>query len=72
MPGHCPHCGYTGAPRWTNTYLAVVAGLLWVAPLAFLSQGFYPFLILPAIALTVWAVIAIRPVCPACGRPWRG
>ena len=72
MSSNCPHCGFAGPPRWTNTYIAVVAALVWLAPVAFLSQGWYPFLILPAIALTAWAVMAIRPVCPACGKPWRG
>ena len=70
-PG-CRHCGYAGRPRWANGHLAVLAALLWLVPRAFLSQGFYPFLILPTIALTVWAALAIRPICPACGRPRQG
>ena len=71
MTERCPHCGHAGRPRWSNPYLAVVAAVVWLVPLAFLSQGFYPFLIVPAIALTVWALVAVRRVCPSCRRPWR-
>jgi len=71
IPG-CRHCGYAGRPRWANGHLAVLAALLWLVPLGFLVQGFYPFLIVPAMAVTVWAVMAVRRTCPSCGRPWRG
>ena len=68
----CRHCGYTGRPRWSSRWLAVVAAVVWLIPLAFLSQGFYPFMVVPAIALTIWAAIAIKRVCPSCGKLWRG
>jgi hypothetical protein len=45
--------------------------LVWLLPLGFLSQGFWPFFLLPSIAITVWAVSAVRRVCPGCGKPWQ-
>ncbi|MCO6412283.1 MAG: hypothetical protein J5I92_06025 [Thiogranum sp.] len=42
---------------------------IWIVPLAFLAFGYWPFLLLPAIAVTVWAVFAIHLQCPACGAP---
>jgi len=68
---HCAHCGYTGRSRWKPAWLAVLALLVWLLPLGFLSQGFWPFFLLPSIAITAWAVTAVRRVCPGCGKRWQ-
>jgi len=64
----CPHCDYHGRPRLAPAWLAWLAVLVWLLPLGFLSMGFWPFFLLPSIALTAWAVSAVRRVCPQCGR----
>jgi hypothetical protein len=67
----CVHCGYRGRPGWRPGWLALLAVLVWLLPLGFLSQGFWPFFLLPSIAITAWAFTAVRRVCPGCGRPWQ-
>jgi hypothetical protein len=67
----CAHCAGTGRPVWRPLWLALLALLIWLLPLAFLSMGFWPLFLLPSIAITAWAVTAVRRVCPACGRPWQ-
>ncbi len=67
----CPHCGYQGKPARESLWLAWVAAAAWLVPLAFLTLGYWPFFLLPAIAVTAWAFIAVRPVCPACKAAWR-
>lgn len=64
----CTHCGSTGRPRWRPAWLAVLAVLVWLLPLGFLSMGFWPFFLLPSIAITAWAFTAVRRVCPGCGK----
>jgi hypothetical protein len=68
----CPHCGYAGKPQLTPAWLLWLAGLVWLIPLGFLLTGLWPFFILPSIAITVAAVMAVRPTCPQCGRRRRG
>jgi hypothetical protein len=70
MP-RCVHCGYRGRPAWRPAWIAVLAVLVWLLPLGFLSQGFWPFFLLPSIAITAWAVSAVHRVCPGCGKPWQ-
>ncbi|HYQ71572.1 MAG TPA: hypothetical protein VET88_06555 [Gammaproteobacteria bacterium] len=67
----CIYCGNAGRPRWQPAWLAVVAVLVWLLPLGFLSHGFWPFFLLPSLAISAWAVTTVRRVCPACGRPWQ-
>jgi hypothetical protein len=40
---------------------------LWLVPLGFLSQGYWPFGILPLTLLTVWAALSVQKTCPICG-----
>jgi len=35
-----------------------------------LSLGFWPFFLLPAVALAAWVWLALRPLCPACKARW--
>lgn len=70
MP-RCAHCGHRGRPRLRPAWLAWLALLVWLLPLAFLSLGYWPFFLLPAIAISAWALGAVRRHCPRCGRPWR-
>lgn len=65
----CTRCGYRGKPRPEPLWLLLVTVGIWIVPLAFLAFGYWPFLLLPAIAVTVWAVFAIHLQCPACGAP---
>jgi hypothetical protein len=44
---------------------------VWLIPLGFLLAGLWPFFILPSIAITVAAILAVRPACAQCGRPLR-
>jgi len=67
----CPHCGYRGRPRWENSWLAWVAGLVWLLPIGFLSMGYWPFFLLPSIAITVWAWFAVQFTCPVCRGNWK-
>jgi len=67
----CAHCGFTGRPRLRPAWLALLAVLVWLLPLGFLSMGFWPFFLLPSVAITAWAVSAVRRVCPRCGQPWQ-
>lgn len=71
-PHTCEYCGYVGKPLRSARWLAWLAAAVWLVPLAFLLQGFWPFFLLPAIAITAWAVLAARRVCPHCGKPWTG
>jgi len=67
----CPHCEYRGRPRLQPAWLLWLALLVWLVPLGFLTAGFWPFLLLPSIAISAWALMAVRPVCPQCGRRWK-
>jgi hypothetical protein len=67
----CARCGFTGRPRLRPAWLAWLALLVWLLPLGFLSMGFWPFFLLLSLAITVWAVTAVRRVCPGCGKPWQ-
>jgi hypothetical protein len=67
----CSHCDYSGRPRLEPAWLLWLALLIWLVPLSFLSMGFWPFLLLPSIAISAWAFMTVRPVCPQCGRRWR-
>jgi hypothetical protein len=67
----CSKCGYTGKPELEQAWLAVAALLVWLIPLGFLSFGYWPFFLLPAIATTAWAVTAVRLRCPACKQRWK-
>jgi hypothetical protein len=67
----CAHCGGTGPPVWRPLWLVLLALLVWALPLGFLSMGFWPFFLLPSVAITVWAFTAVHRVCPDCGRPWQ-
>jgi hypothetical protein len=66
----CAHCDYSGRPRLEPAWLLWLALLIWLVPLGFLSRGFWPFLLLPSIAVSAWAFMAVRRVCPQCGRHW--
>lgn len=67
----CPHCNHSGRPRLEPAWLLRLALLVWLVPLGFLSQGFWPFLLLPSIAISAWAAMDVRPVCPRCQRRWK-
>lgn len=67
----CQHCNYDGKPRLRPAWLAWLATLVWLIPLGFLLAGLWPFFILPSIAITAAALLAVRPACPGCGRRWR-
>ena len=67
----CAHCGVTGKPRLRPAWLAWLALLVWLLPLGFLSLGFWPFFLLPSIAITAWALTAVCRVCPGCGKRWQ-
>jgi len=64
---HCDQCGYIGAPRREGLGLVWLAAFMWLVPVAFLSFGFWPFFLLPAIAVSVWAYLAYQTRCPTCG-----
>jgi len=64
---HCEQCGYTGAARREGRGLVWLAALMWLVPLAFLSFGFWPFFLFPAIAISAWAYMAYQSRCPGCG-----
>lgn len=49
--------------------LAWLAVFMWLVPLVFLSFGFWPFFLVPAIAISVWACMTYRLRCPGCGAP---
>lgn len=66
---HCDQCGYRGAPQREGVGLVWLAVFIWLVPLAFLSFGFWPFFLLPAVAVSAWAFTAYRLRCPACGAP---
>ena len=70
MP-RCVQCGYRGRPIWRPAWPGVLALLVWLLPLGFLSLGYWPFFLLPSIAVSVWALATVRRVCPACGSPWQ-
>lgn len=42
--------------------------VVWFIPIAFLSHGYWPFFLLPAIALTVWSLIVVKRECGRCRR----
>jgi hypothetical protein len=64
----CTHCGSSGRLRLEPAWLLRLALLIWLVPLGFLSMGFWPFLLLPSIAVSAWAAMVVRPACPQCGR----
>ncbi len=41
-----------------NCWLRLAALLAWLPPAAFFAAGYWPFLLLPAIAVTAWALLA--------------
>ncbi|HSH30310.1 MAG TPA: hypothetical protein VK971_10415 [Thiohalobacter sp.] len=51
-----------------NIWLIPATLLVWLVPIAFLSHGYWPFFLLPAIALTIWSLIAVKRECGRCGR----
>jgi len=53
-----------------QAWLVPVTAIAWVIPLSFLSFGYWPFFLLPAVAITAWAVMAVRLRCPSCRQPW--
>jgi len=57
--------------RWENSWLAWVAGLVWLLPIGFLSMGYWPFFLLPSIAITAWAWFAVQFTCPVCRGNWK-
>ena len=63
----CTHCNYTGRARLQPAWLLWLAVLVWLVPLGFLTQGFWPFFLLPAVAVSAWASMAVRRTCPNCG-----
>ena len=67
----CPHCRYEGRPQFRPVWLVWLACLVWLIPLGFLLAGLWPFFILPSIAITAAAIMAVRQCCPQCGRYWR-
>lgn len=66
----CVHCNDTVRPRLQPAWLLWLAVLAWLPPLAFLSLGYWPFFLLPALAINAWAVTAVRRTCPTCGKVW--
>jgi len=63
----CKHCGYSGRFSRQHTWLSGLAVVVWIIPLGFLAQGYWPFLIMPAILVTIWAMLSRVWVCPQCG-----
>ncbi|WP_158675410.1 hypothetical protein [Thiohalobacter thiocyanaticus] len=51
-----------------NLWMIPVTLLVWLVPVAFLSHGYWPFFLLPAIAITIWSLIAVKRECARCGR----
>jgi hypothetical protein len=70
MMAACAYCNSTGRPRRRPAWLLWLAVLVWLVPLGFLAQGYWPFFLLPAVAISAWATVAVRRTCPNCGRPW--
>ncbi len=68
---HCSHCGYVGKLELDQAWLMLAAVAAWIIPVVFYSFGFWPFFLLPAIAITAWAITAVRPRCPACKKRWQ-
>jgi hypothetical protein len=58
----CAHRGYPGEP---------VRETVWLVPLVFLAAGYWPFFLLPAVAMTAWVWLGLRPLCPACRAHWK-
>lgn len=42
--------------------------VIWLIPIVFLSHGYWPFFLMPAVAMTVWSLIAVKRECNKCGR----
>lgn len=66
----CAQCNYRGRPRLQPGWLLWLGVLVWLVPLGFLSQGYWPFFLLPAVAISVWAYTGVRRTCPRCGSAW--
>lgn len=67
-PHKCAYCGHTARPVHRNLWMIPVTLLVWLIPVAFLSHGYWPFFLLPAIAITIWSLIAVKRECARCGR----
>lgn len=70
MVKRCQKCGYSGRPELEQGWLIAVALIAWIIPLSFLSMGFWPFFLLPAVAITAWALMGVRLRCPSCKQRW--
>lgn len=66
----CVHCDFRGRPRLRPAWLLWLAILVWLLPLGFLARGYWPFFLLPALAIDAWAATGVRRTCPRCGRAW--
>ena len=64
----CAYCGHTDRPVLKNLWMIPVTVLIWLVPITFLSHGYWPFFLVPAIAVTVWSLIAVKRECTRCGR----
>ncbi|MGD8644394.1 MAG: hypothetical protein PVI15_08905 [Chromatiales bacterium] len=72
MPEHrlCPSCGEAARPRLNHPIRPWLAAAFWIIPIGFLSQGYWPFLSIPALLISYWAWVTTYRVCPRCGlRP---
>jgi DNA-directed RNA polymerase subunit RPC12/RpoP len=67
----CEYCGSTGSPLREGLGLVWLAVVMWLVPIVFLSFGFWPFFLIPALAVSIWAYLGYRLRCPDCGKNWR-
>ncbi|MGF1612595.1 MAG: hypothetical protein ACFCVA_01445 [Gammaproteobacteria bacterium] len=70
MDRRCDRCGHRGPPHRSHPGRLLAVAFVWLIPLTFLLQGYWPFGIVPVTLLTVWAVLTNDRICPACGAPW--
>ncbi len=65
----CLSCGNVAPARLQNVKRLILILPLWVVPLIFLIQGYWPFGILPVTLVTAWALLSVEKTCSRCGAP---